>query len=287
MATPVRKPQVVEVQVDSAGRELRESYKIKSTTHYEWFKFIDGNRDTKHAAKIKKSIEAVGLLICPILCNERFEIIDGQGRFTACKELGLPVYYVQQKGIGIEEVRKMNSVSSNWTTGNYVHSYTEGDDTKESYIFLQSLQKQFPDFSYTFLASVANKNKAHSETVSNIKNGNFVCTLEGYENAIAELTYLNQFVKCVLEMGGKSDYVFRALDFCYDNEQVDNDYLLRKFKQGYTAFPEVASIRGALESIQKAYNNHQDADHEPIFIISDFDRYLMSVKKKNMKKGRQ
>ena len=287
MATPVKKAQVIEVVTDSSGRELRDTYKIKSTMHYEWFHFIDGNRDTRHAAKIKKSIEAVGLLMCPILVNENFEIIDGQGRFTACKELGLPIYYVQQKGIGIEEVRKMNSVSSNWTTGNYVHSYTEGDDTKESYIYLQSLQKQFPDFSYTFLASVASAKRGRADTISGIKNGNFTCTKEGYEMAVAELTYLNQFVKFVLEMGGKSDYVFRALDFCYRNEQVDNEYLLKKFKSGYKAFPEVASIRGALESIQTAYNNHHDADHEPIFIISDFDRYLMSIKKQNMKKGRQ
>lgn len=272
-----------------SGGELlpeRDTYKVRSTTNYFQFRFIDGNRDVKHAAKIKKSIEAVGLLICPILVNEKFEIIDGQGRFTACKELNLPVYYVQQNGIGIEEVRKMNSVSSNWVTGDYVHSYTEGDETKDSYIYLQSLQKQFPDFSYTFLATVANKVNKHSETVKNIKDGSFNCTSEGYENAVRELTYLNQFVQYVLAMGGKSDYVFRALDFCYDNEQVDNEYLLRKFKQGYKAFPEVASIRGALESIQMAYNNHQDADHDPIFIISDFDRYLMSVKKKNLKKGK-
>lgn len=272
-----------------SGGELlpeRDTYKVRSTTNYFQFRFIDGNRDVKHAAKIKKSIEAVGLLICPILVNEKFEIIDGQGRFTACKELNLPVYYVQQNGIGIEEVRKMNSVSSNWVTGDYVHSYTEGDSTKDSYIYLQSLQKQFPDFSYTFLGTVANKANGHTETIKNIKDGNFDCTLEGYENAVRELTYLNQFVQYVLAMGGKSDYVFRALDFCYDNEQVDNEYLLRKFKQGYKAFPEVASIRGALESIQMAYNNHQDADHDPIFIISDFDRYLMSVKKKNLKKGK-
>lgn len=272
---------------DSTGRELQETYKVRSTFCYGWFKFIDGNRDIRHAAKIKKSIETVGLLICPILVNENFEIIDGQGRFTACKELGLPIYYIQQKGIGIEEVRKMNSVSSNWTTGDYVHSYTEGSDKKDSYIFLQSLQEQFPDFGYTFLATIANQKKGNSETVKNIKSGNFNCTPERYEDAIEELTYLSKFVEYTLEMSGKSDYIFRALDFCYWHEQVDNEYLFKKFKQKYKAFSEVASIRGALENIERAYNTNQDAAHEPIFIISDYDRYVMSVRKKNMKKGKQ
>ena len=268
------------------AKDLKESYKVRSSTNYSMFRFIDGNRDVRHAAKIKKSIEEVGLLICPILCNEKMEIIDGQGRFTACKELNLPVYYVMQPGVGIEEVRKMNSVSSNWTTGNYVHSYTQGENTREDYIYLESLQKQFPDFGYTFLASVANKKKGHTETLKNIKNGKFSCTTESYENAVNELEYLNQFTKYVLEMSGKSDYIFRALDFCYGNEQVNREYLLKKFKQGYKSFPEVASIRGALESIQTAYNTHQDAEHEPIFIISDYDRYLMSIKK-NLRKGKQ
>lgn len=286
MATPIRNASLVSDSVmDVLGRELRYNYKVKSTTHYEWFKLVDGNRDVRHAAKIKKSIEAVGLLICPILCNENFEIIDGQGRFTACKELGIPVYYVQQKGIGIEEVRKMNSVSTNWTTGDYVHSYTSGEDVSESYILLESLTKQFPSFGIAFIASVASQRRDTHFSLKQIKNGEFQCTEDQYNAAVRKLSYINQFVKMVNQINGNSDYMYRALSFCYENSDVDNDYLLQKFKQRYKSIREVASVRGALESIQAAYNYHQDSTHEAVFLISDYDRYLMSVKKNNLKRS--
>ena len=212
------------------------------------------------------------------------EIIDGQGRYTACKELNLPVYYVQQNGIGIEEVRKMNSVSSNLTTGDYIHSYTEGEDISDGYIFLENLHKQFPDFGFAFLASVSNS-KGEQQSLKNIKSGKFRCTQAEYESAIKKLSWITKFVKYVSEIGGNSDYMYRALAFCYENDQIDNSYLLEKFKQNYKGITEIASIKGAIENIQKCYNTHQDKYHEPAFIMSDYERYLLSVKKNNLKRG--
>ena len=274
--------QIEKIDFNQSGNVLSDTYKIRSTKNYEWFRLIDGNRDVRHASKIKKSIEAVGLLVCPILVNEKMEIIDGQGRFTACKELNLPVYYVQQKGIGIEEVRKMNSVSSNWTTGDYVHSYTEGEDISDAYIYLEGLYKQFPDFGYSFLASVASGFE-HTKILKDVKNGNFACSQKEYERAVTKLTWLQKFVPFVTSIGGKSDYMYRALSFCFDNDQIDNNYLLVAMEKKYKGVEEVASIRGALEKIQTVYNATKD--HDPAFIISDYDRYLMSIKKRSIKRS--
>ena len=93
------------------------------------------------------------------------------------------------------------------------------------------------------------------------------------------MNYISKFVKYVREIGGNSDYMYRALSFCYENPDIDNNYLLQKFAQRYKAIQEVATIRGALESIQSAYNYHQDSAHDPVFLISDYDRYLLSCKK--------
>ena len=268
-----------------ATQNLKDCYKVKSTTNYSQFRLVDGNRNIEHAEKIKKSIEAVGLLICPILVNEKMEIIDGQGRYTACKDLNLPVYYVQQPGIGIKEVRKMNSVSTNWKTGDYIHSYTTGEDGIEDYKILENLTKQFPDFGVAFIASIANQKSDRNGSLRRIKDGDFLCTDDQYEAAIKKLSYINEFTKMVSEIKGKSDYMYRALAFCYENPDVDNEYLLRKFGQRYKFIKEVASVHGALESIQSAYNYHQDATHQAVFLISDYDRYLLSISKNNIKRA--
>ena len=40
------------------------------------------------------------LLMCPIIVNENYEIIDGQHRYSASKELGLPIRYIVGEGYG-------------------------------------------------------------------------------------------------------------------------------------------------------------------------------------------
>jgi ParB-like chromosome segregation protein Spo0J len=63
--------------------------KIFETRDYGMFKRLKGNRDitTNRVAIIKASIENIGYISNPIICNENMEIIDGQGRYEACKEL--------------------------------------------------------------------------------------------------------------------------------------------------------------------------------------------------------
>ena len=53
--------------------------KIYETTDYNRFRYIEGNRKVNHAKKIVQSIQAIGRLMKPVLINERWEIIDGQG----------------------------------------------------------------------------------------------------------------------------------------------------------------------------------------------------------------
>lgn len=63
------------------------------TSDYFRFKILDGNRDVlkSHVNKIKESMKKFGWIGPGIIVNEKFEIIDGQTRFYAAKELGLPM----------------------------------------------------------------------------------------------------------------------------------------------------------------------------------------------------
>jgi hypothetical protein len=51
----------------------------------------------------------------PIIVNERMEIVDGQHRFTICKELNLPIHYIAGQNWNISEIRQINSVQKSWT----------------------------------------------------------------------------------------------------------------------------------------------------------------------------
>ena len=70
---------------------------IKSTTDYNKFRKLNGNRPVR-PNHVKRIVESMQKQLLPtfIEVNEHYEIIDGQHRIEALKELELPVGF---KGI--------------------------------------------------------------------------------------------------------------------------------------------------------------------------------------------
>lgn len=108
--------------------------KIYSTTDYSKFKIIVGNRALRltNVSAIQKSSSEEQLMI-PILVNENYEIIDGQHRFRAWKNLNIPILYTVVKGYNLSHVRRANQNSINWTISDFfkMHSDLENTSFKE------------------------------------------------------------------------------------------------------------------------------------------------------------
>ena len=113
---------------------------IYETDNYDKFKIIDGNRPIEHAKKIIESIKEIGMLWQPVLVNERFEIIDGQGRYLASKTLGRKILYVVQPGLTIKHARCLNENSTIWKIKDYIHSYAVGSDSKAEFTNFEAVQ---------------------------------------------------------------------------------------------------------------------------------------------------
>lgn len=94
-----------------------------STTDYDRFKHLVGNRgvDLQRVAKIKKSIQE-RYIKSAITINANWEVIDGQGRVAALRELGLPVYYIVDENATLDDCIRMNITSTPWETRDYIYS---------------------------------------------------------------------------------------------------------------------------------------------------------------------
>lgn len=123
------------------------AHQIHVTSDYSIFKFLSGNRSVNlaHVKKLEASLQQ-GQLIAPITVNEKMEIIDGQHRFTACKNLRLPVYYIIGEGYGIKEVQVYNQNSSDWKNVDYLNAFC--DMGLEPYLFFAKFRLKFPDFHF-------------------------------------------------------------------------------------------------------------------------------------------
>lgn len=111
----------------SKDKKVKE---IFETEDYSKFKFIGSNRqiNKRNYAKLYASMKEKQLLI-PIMVNEKFEILDGQHRFSVARDLGLPVYYYIVEGADTADMKRANQVNSTWTKQDFLNSFaSEGDE---------------------------------------------------------------------------------------------------------------------------------------------------------------
>lgn len=114
-------------------------YEIRSTGDYNAFRTVKGNRKVRpsHVKKLKLAIEKdpESTQYNPILINERWEVIDGQHRLEAMKQLELPIYYVKVKGLTLDNVQQLNSISKQWQPVDYAQAFALlGNDNYAKYL---------------------------------------------------------------------------------------------------------------------------------------------------------
>ena len=98
------------------------------TRDYSKFKFLKTNRAIKetNVAKIVSSIKEWGIIPGrPVLVDGDYNIIDGQHRFLAIKQLGHPVPYEVINGDVISKTMALNANQEQWKAIDYITSYSE------------------------------------------------------------------------------------------------------------------------------------------------------------------
>jgi len=236
---------------------------ICETDDYSKFKFLDANRPVTHAKKIMESIQDIGVLWQPILVNENFEIIDGQGRFMAMKTLGKPIVYVVQPGLGIKHVRYLNQNATVWKLQDYAHSYAVGEDARQSYANLEVVRKQFPEFDHMMIVRSASKYTLLNNNQNKLRNGEYDgMDLEDMNVAISRLTELRK-QSLTLEGLRAKKHLQYALLFCIYLSEEHADFsltqLFESMQQRKRTFEFCGSMTEAIKLIDSAYNFNRQA----------------------------
>jgi len=97
---------------------------MNQTTDYDKFKFLELNRNIckSHVENlIKLNKERNRFHLFPIVVDEDMNIIDGQHRYTACKQSELPVFYIVDNKSTEDKFTEITKVN----TATKCHSYLE------------------------------------------------------------------------------------------------------------------------------------------------------------------
>lgn len=234
----------------------------ESTTDYKKFKLLGGNRriDRAHANNIGRSMALYPEIfkIRPILVNDRFEIIDGQHRYYAAKELGVPVWYEKGGDIKTEDAVVINQNQRNWQAMDYARSYAARGN--EDYKAILRIKDEHPLIPlYALMRYMGGPAGNLAET---FRQGKFKIV-----TGIIGETYLEQLEELVeidrrFGLKAPANAMFRV--FQYD--WFDLDRLIHKLK---TAPEGTLQLYGRhediLRSLEEVYNWKQQKDIRRFF----------------------
>ena len=228
---------------------------VYETQEYDRFKIIDGNRELDHVEKVKKSIEKVGYLYCPILCNENWEIVEGQHRFTACKELGLPIMYVMQEGLNITQVQALNTCAKQWNTKNHIHAYSTGALETPDYKYIEILVKKYSNLNALIIIAATSEYGLRASKAMKVVDGELKCTAEDYQRGDKVLAYL-QRVKGVLYK--KPVSLQRAFVYVFSlairRNALDPEYMVEKMLKHGAEMKFSSKISENIYELERLYN---------------------------------
>lgn len=232
-------------------------YKVYQTKDYSVFKYMKENREVKEqrVKKIRKSIDNVGWLRDPLLVNDKMEIIDGQGRFEVLKEKGLPVEFVIQERIGIDECRAMNQDQTNWSVANYVNSYC--DSGNANYMNLKELADNHKEFNIMTIYSISNSKFScggGGDSSRILKSGKLEFSETKFEEARETLNYVSRFIHIANRIGGSRSLFYCVIGFIYQNRLCDTERLYDMLDKYSNRIPPVAATKETMVEISNVYN---------------------------------
>lgn len=224
---------------------------IQVSSDYDSFRMIVSNRQINrgHVELIKKAFEENGNFTSknPILVNEHYEIIDGQHRFVACKELGLPIYFTMQDGLNISDARAMNILHRSWNLVDYAQSYADAGN--QNYVRFLTLVEDYSGFSYSVLSDYA-RGVSESGSFAAFRKGEF--TFDDVASARVRLDELSEITDL---LGTKDGKLCKAYLKVLAAPGFNHSRMMRKMQQvGEQIVRRYGSISEYLRAFEEVYN---------------------------------
>lgn len=174
---------------------------VYKTYDYSKFKLVDVNREIVELS-VKRLVESFKTmyLVSVIVVNEKYEIIDGQHRFTAARELGFPIHYIIVYGYGLKEIQMLNTNQKNWQRKDHLHAHCISG--KEVYLEFQEFLNEFPELGMASALRIFSggtdgykkvKEGTKNSAINDFVNGNMQVGKQGVAKAYINARKIMQF----------------------------------------------------------------------------------------------
>lgn len=240
---------------------------VRETTNYSQFKMLEENREITNKAlnRINRSVMKDGWRNYPITVNEKMEIIEGQHTFLYAREHELPLRYIVQEGATKKDCQIMNSTKTKWTLNDYVHYFSKSGDL--SFKYLELLLNRFKAIPKSTVLTIAMR----GDITDKIKEGTAKCDAKQYNEAVVKLTYIEELLPAINQVGGRRASFIDALMKAYDMEKVDRDRLFKTINRNCWSMSPASNMEQALGEIERIYNR-QLGNASKVYMVTEWKK---------------
>jgi len=229
------------------GHEIAN--KVLVTRDYGVFNLIVGNRIVKqrHVNTIKKSLDDHQVK-SPIIVNTKMEVIDGQHRLEACRQAGLPVYYIViEDSLNTIEIQRLNTTHKNWTVGDYTNLYIATGN--QHYVTYLMFREKF-HFGHNESLAMLTGGKPSGTLFETFRAGDFKVT--DYSKAVMTAQKL-LMVKDYYDGYKRRSFVY-AMITLFEHPDYDHNEFLKKLSYQTRKMVHVSTLVQYVELIEEIYN---------------------------------
>lgn len=233
-------------------KHIESTVKVYVTNRYEDFKKLDGNRELSinKIKKIKKAITEDGINVlkyAPVMVDIEMHILDGQHRFEVAKELEEQVHYVIVPDMGIQEVARVNSNSTNWAIKDYLKSYVEME--KPAYLRIKDEMSKF-DINPVVLAGLFHTGNTSTNVREQFINGEIkIYHPDTAMNILNHLKDLRHYTDKPY-----SRRMGRAMEILIKSDKYNHEFMLDKFEQSKMRIDRIDSHKTIIAQMEEIAN---------------------------------
>jgi hypothetical protein len=150
------------VKVSNHVQNSSQVNQVFVTKNLGMFSSIDGNRvpNLIHVKRLTDSLRKYGMKCNPILVNEKLQVIDGQHRLLAAKEVQSEVYFIIIPGSNLTDVHTLNLNQKNWSRKDFMEGYANMGIIP--YIKLRDFVKKNDDYGFNDCVSLCSNTSSVS-----------------------------------------------------------------------------------------------------------------------------
>ena len=235
------------VNVDTT--KTSEYCQVMQTTNYGMFSLKEGNRPIRkpHLKRLTESI-AIKQLPVPIIVDEFYRICDGQNRFTACKNLKKPIFYIVAEGLKLDDVQRLNANTRTWSNDDFLDSFCKLG--YHEYLVYKKYKQKY-GFGHNEGLILLGGYPKGKRVFENFKNGDF--KVVNYSEAIKKSDQITQVGK-YYDGYQKKIFVYTMMRL-FQNKSYNHDLFLDKLARQTGKMRHQVSVEDYLRVIEKIYNH--------------------------------